>query len=78
MELEIMERSLMLDYILGYCSCIDTYVIYSSWLSDEVVKVINATLEYYPNACVMIVTDIERAKQVSNSRQWLTALDELK
>lgn len=77
LELEIIERSLMFGYVLGYCSDTDTYIIYSVWLSDEVEKVINSVLECYPKACVTIVTDIARAKQVSHSPQWLTALQEL-
>lgn len=77
LELEIIERSLMLGYVLGYCSDTDTYTVYSPLLSDEVVKVANITLDYYPNACMMIVTDKARAKQVCNSPQWLKALSEL-
>lgn len=67
----------MLGYVLGYCSSSDTYVIFSSWLSDEVAKVVNAILEYSPTACVTIVTDEKRAKAISDTPQWLTALSEL-
>ncbi len=67
----------MLGYVLGYCSSSDTYVIYCSWLSDEVAKVVNSVLEYYPKAVVTVVADEERAKEMSHAPQWLTALSEL-
>lgn len=67
----------MLGYVLGYCSSSDTYVIFSSWLSDEVAKVINATLEYHPKACITFLSDEDRAKDISHTPQWLTALSEL-
>lgn len=77
MTLEIIERSVMLGYVLGFCSDTDTYVIYSAWLSDEVAKVVNSVLEYYPKAVVTIVTDEGKAKEMSHAPQWLTALSEL-
>ena len=77
MTLEIIERSVMLGYVLGYCSSSDTYVIFSSWLSDEVAKVINATIEYSPKALVTFLSDENRAKEISHTPQWLTALSEL-
>lgn len=77
MTLEIIERSIMLGYVLGYCSSSNTYVIFSPWLSDEVAKVINSTLEYYPKACITFLSDEDKAKEISHTPQWLTALSEL-
>lgn len=76
-DFQVVERSVTLGYVLGYCSSLDTFVIFADWRSDIVVKVINSVFDLHPQSCVTIVTDEDKAKQISHTPQWLTALSEL-
>lgn len=74
---QVIERSMILGYTLGYCSSSDTFVIFTDYVSDVAIKVINSVLDLHPKSCIKIVTDEDRAKQISLAPQWLKALSEL-
>lgn len=76
-DFQIIERSVIWGYVLGYCSSSDTFVIFADWVSGVVVKVINSVLDLHPKSCIEIVTDEDKAKQMSHAPQWLNALSEL-
>ncbi len=76
-DFQVIERSVTLGYVLGYCSSSGTYVIFADWVSDVVAKVINSVLDLHPKSCITIVTDEDKAKQMSHTPQWLNALSEL-
>lgn len=75
-ELEVCEHSVILDYILGYDCITNTYVIYTSHFSDITTNLIGSILDYEPNSFILIATEYERAKGISNSPQWLKCLAE--
>ncbi len=76
LQLEIYEESQILDYLVGYDCITNTYVIYTSHLSDITTNLIGSILDYEPNSFILIATEYERAKGISNSPQWLKRLAE--
>lgn len=76
LQLEIYEESQILDYLVGYDYNVNTYVVYSRYVSDIVGKVVGSIIDLQPKACVLVTTNAERAKHISNSPQWLERLAE--
>lgn len=77
LELEVIERSIMLGYVLGYCYASKVYVVYSCTLSEAATVVINTVLGDSPEACVLIAGTREKAESISHSHEWLKAVDEV-
>lgn len=76
-DLEVFEYSVVFGYILAYRASSDSYVIFSHTFNDVVVSVIKILFDTFPLMGVEIVIDEDKAKQMSNSPQWLKALSEM-
>lgn len=76
-DLEVFEYSIALDYVLAHRASSESFVIFSHTISDAVVNVIKVLFTAFPLMGIEIVIDEDKAKQMSNSPQWLKALSEM-